>query len=578
MQLQGERITRPQAGSEYNAGQVLTQHPGSAPLTPTNPLFQTLPPPPGFSDDDALPLYADDELPTGLQEAHITTILRSMALGHLLLGAALALGSVIVEIVLQQPAFFGLAASGGMLGACGLITMLAVNRRRPGQSPLAFYLLPYADFAIVGLWLLLFSATGPIVLFYAYVVISAALLLGSRHAIALTVISGATILAISLEQTRDQVMPAVTLPFAAQVTFSIISTTLAMASIAYVARLFSLNLDRFIALTNRHKGEMLHIRRQIVERQEQSQVEIENLSNTYMRFIAGDTHARVSVSTPNGTLAFAAHLLNTLLEQLERHQQAAAAHQRLEERIDELSLALDHLNTGDITALPIISGPTDTPLDKLTLALERIGRQLLSTQQALKQAAGGYAAVLGLASDLSSLHQTLLDTDGALRDIQKCSDQSATQLHAMLGKEGGLHDSHASERPTLHEMELRARQQISEAELLRAKLGHIGLRIHSIDRELRRIAESMEQLTRMSRPLHAEQPGAPANATSPTEKAAPAAPAAARPSDGSLRRAQALPRRFNGPLMPPGRQPGERLNAWQIQLGRPEPQANEPQH
>ncbi|HLV97621.1 MAG TPA: hypothetical protein VKT82_02990 [Ktedonobacterales bacterium] len=580
MQRQGERITRPQAGGEYHRGQTPIPNPGSGPIV-TNSPFQAFPlPTPGTSDDELPPIYADDDLPNGLQEAHITAILRSMALGHLFLGAALALGGVIIEILLQQPAFFGLAASGGMLGACGLITLLAIQRQRSGQSPLAFYLLPYADFAIVGLWLLLFGVTGPTALFYAYVVISAALLLGSRHAIALTAISGATILAISLEQTRGQVTPAITLPGAGQIAFTIASTTLALALIAYVARLFSLNLDRFIAQTNRQREDLLHIRRFMAERQEQVQADIENLSNTYVRFISGDTKARILVPTPKGSLAFASHLLNTLLEQLERHQHAAAAHLRLEERIGELSQALDRLTTGDITGLHIIGNATGTPLDTLTLALGRVGRQLLAAQQALKQAIGGYTAVLGLASDLSSLRQTLSATDSALRDIQKRSDQSAGHLHTMLENKGD-----STERPILHEMELGAHQQISGAELLRARLGHIGVQMQSIETELRRITESMEQLTRTSRPLRAEQASAPATPQSRPdsasrnvrEHASSASPAPARSPGNPARGADALPRRFTGPLMPPGRQPAEKLNAWQIPLGHTETEANGPQ-
>jgi hypothetical protein len=525
-------------------------------------------------------VYADEDLPNGLQEAHITAILRAMALGHLFLGAALALGSVIIEIFLQEPAFFGLAASGGMLGACGLITLLAITRQRSRQSPLAFYLLPYADFAIVGLWLLLFGVTGSIVLFYAYVVISTALLLGSRHAIALTAISGAAILAISLEQTQGQVRPAITLLFAGQVTFTIVSTTLALGLIAYVARLFSLNLDRFIALSNRQRGDLLHTRRWMTERQEQTQTDIENLSNTYVRFISGDTKARVLVSSPKGSLTFASHLLNTLLEQLERHQHAAAAHQRLEERIGALTQALDRLNNGDITSLQIISDSTGTPLDALALALGRVGRQLLASQQTLKQAIGGYTAVLGLASDLSSLRQTLGATDSALRDIQKRSDLSASYLHTMLEQKVD-----STERPILHEMELGAHQQISGAELLRARLGHIGVQMQSIQTELRRIAESMEQLTRISRPLRADQSSAPADAptrpesvpSSARENASSAAAAPARAPGNAAMRAQALPRRFTGPLMPSGRQPADKLNAWQVTLGRPETEANGPE-
>src|SRR6185312_186127 len=99
MQWQGERVTRPQAGSDYEMGQTPIPHPGAGPISTHSP-FQAFPfPTPGFSDtDEVTPTYTDEELPNSLQDAHITAILRIMAMGHLFLGAALALVGVIIAI------------------------------------------------------------------------------------------------------------------------------------------------------------------------------------------------------------------------------------------------------------------------------------------------------------------------------------------------------------------------------------------------------------------------------------------------------------------------------------------------
>jgi hypothetical protein len=513
-----------------------------------------------------------------------------MSLGHLCLGVVLALGSVVTEVVLRQPTFFGLTASGGMLAACGLITLLAANRQRTSQSPLAFYLLPYADFAIVGLWLLLFNVSGPIVLFYAYVVVSAALLLGSRHAIVLAAISGATILAISLGQYQDQLVPAITLPHALQVAFTVLSTALALGMIAYLARLFSLNLDRFIALTNRERDETVYARSQVAQQEQQIQDEMENLSNTYARFMEGDIQARALV--PNGPLALAGHLLNTLLDQIERLVRAAATRSRMEERITELTQAVDRLSNGDAAALQSLTSPSGTSLDTLTLALARTGRQLILLQQALQHAAGGFTAVFGIASDLSLLHQTLSNTDSALYDLQTRSTQNAVHLHALLESDSGYSEVRSPDRPLLREMELRARQQSSGLELVRSRLGHISAQMEAVETELRRISEGMEQITRGSRPMRAGHPGAitgdlaahgsqvrPGSGTLTTaQPLPPASPAQARPPSGPLRPSDALPRRFTGPLTPPARMPSEPLDPWQVLSGQAEHEAQSPQH
>jgi hypothetical protein len=573
MRLQDERIPSPQTAIEHGAGQSSSPNSGPQPAITSHPSLQT-PYRLGSMTSSAVEALLnppDEGLPGGFQEAHITAILRAMSLGHLVLGVLLALGGVGIEIVSRESAFFGLAASGGMLSICGLITLLAVSRQQAGQSPLAFYLLPYADFAIVGLWLLLFSAAGPVILFYAYVVVSAAMLLGSRHALALAGIAGAAILAISLGQYANQVTPAIILSPGEQTAFTIVATTLGLGLIAYVARLFSLNLDRFIALTNRQKEQVVLARRRVVEQQEQTQEALENLSNTYVRFIAGDTEARADVS--NSSLSLAGHILNTLLEQIERLWRASAAYSRMEERVGELTLAVDRLSSGDPSAFQALNGPSGTSLDTLTLALARIGRQLLLAQQALQHAVGGYTAVTGIAADLSLLRQALSGADSVLHDLQTRSAQNAVRLHVLLTSEGSIGGKHTPERPILQEMEMRAQQQGDRLGLFRAQLGHIGAQMQAIETELRRIAESMEQLTRLSRPPRADQPGTPAAAPAPNtsvrpasgplktaEGLAPATAAPARRPSGILRPADALPRRFTGPLMSPERSPAEQPN------------------
>jgi hypothetical protein len=518
--------------------------------------------------------HNDESAPGGLQEGQIMAILRSMALGHLVLGGVLVLGSIIVEMLLGEPTFFGLTASGVMLGACGLIALLAANRQRAHQSPLAFYLLPYADFAIVGLWLLLFGVSGPMILFYAYVVVSAALLLGSRHAITLAGIAGATILATSLGQFQGLVSPAVVLPQQAQFAFTTVFTILALGLIAAVARLFSLNLDRFIALTNRQNDDIVRTRRHMADQQEQIQGELEHLSNTYMRFISGDTQARAPVS--HTSLALASHILNTLLDHTERLLRTAATRTRMEDRISELTQAVDRLSNGDTAALQAISTPSGTSLDTLTLSLARAGRQLILVQQALQHAAGGYVAVMGIAADLSLLHQTLSSTDGAVYDLQMRAAQSAVRLHALLESEGGYNENRSTERPFLREMELRSRQQSAGLDLLRTRLGHIGSQMEAVETDLRRIAEGMEQITRSGRPRTGQSGTLNADAATsnaqvrPTsaasqipDAASPSASIPPRPTSGPMWASDVLPRRFNGPLAPPDRTAPEKSDPWQ---------------
>jgi hypothetical protein len=568
MRLQEEHNTPPVTATEHIAGEYSIQRPDAGPAFNMNPPLQA----PTFSRAiELLPAFPEEGLPGGLQDNHIRAILRGMSLGHLVLGLALLVGGVIVELVSREVGFFGLAASGGMLCACGLMTMLGHNRQRDGQSPLAFYLLPYADFAIVGLWMLLFSATGPIILFYPYVIVSAALLLGSRHATALTGLAGAAILAISLEQYQGQGLPAIHLSAEAQTAMTILSTTLALALIAYVARLFSLNLDRFIALTNRLRDNLFLARRRVIEQQEQVRDTMEHLSNTYTRFKAGDTEARALIPNLDNPLAPAAQLLNALLDQSVRQSRAWAARAHMEERISELSYRLDRLSKGDVTALQDVAGPTGTALDTLMLALSRIGQQLIASQQALKHVLGGYAAVLGVAADLSVLHQSVCSADSSLYDLQKRSAQSMAHLRARLESGELLTSSRPADRLSLHEMELRAQEQNAGLELLRARVGHIGAQIQLCESELRRIAESVEQMTRASRLPSSGPLNMPADMAAPHRPTSGALQASDLPSSRTpaparafpgLRTSDPLPRRFTGPLTSPGRSQPERQRLW----------------
>ncbi len=533
-----------------------------------------------------------------------------MSLGHLCLGLALALGGVIMEVALHQPAFFGLAASGGMLSACGFITLLAANYQRASHSPLAFYLLPYADFAIVGLWLLLFGVTGPIILFYAYVVVSAALLLGSRHAIALAGISCATILTVSLGQLQDQAMPSIALPRGAETLFTIVFTLLGLGLIAYVAWLFSTNLDRFIGETNRQEGELLSAQAQVDAQERALRAEMETLSDTYVHFMGGDVQTRAPVS--NGPLALAAHLLNTLLDQMEPLMRISATRARMEERIAELTQALERLSSGDPNALQALTSPSGTSLDSMTLALARTGRQIIVLQQMLQRTSAGYAAVLGVASDLALLRQTLNNTGSVIRDLQTRSAQSAVHLRALLESNSAHSEGFHGERPFLREMELRARQQGAGLEILQERLNHMGAQLEAAEAEARRIAESIEQITKAPRllrpgqpnvtpPEHPALPGVQVRPTSgplravdtastlppqyrppsgplrPSDAAAPIPPAP-QPLSGSLRLPDSapLPRRFSSPLANPGRQAPEPARPWQTRQA--EDEANSSRH
>jgi hypothetical protein len=572
-------------------GELPGQQSGSASVT-VRPAPQHPPAPPAAPPDSLIESTNVDEWSApGRQDVNITAILHMMSLGHLWLGLAVALAGILMEVTLHQPASFGLTASGGMLCACGLITLLAASRRRATQSPLAFYLLPYADFAIIGLWLLLFGISGPIALFYTYVVVSAALLLGSRHAITLAGISGATMLTITLGQYEHHMTPAITLPQAAEAPFTAICTVLALGVIAYAASLFSINLDRFIIESNRQNEAVVRARIQIANHHEQTRHAMETLSDTYMRFMEGDIQARAPLST--GPLALTSHLLNTLLDQVEHLLRASSMHTRMEARIGELTLALDRLSSGDMNALQVLASSSGTPLDTMKMALTHTGRQLILLQQALQRSAAGYTAVTSIASDLALLHQALKNTDSALHDLQTRAAQSASYLHTLLDGESGYSEGLHNDRPFLREMELRARQQSAGIEMLHARLGHIGSQLEAVEAELRRIAEGMEQITRAPHLPRTGQPGPnpPEHQTvsgtllrsssgplqRPDTLSSPNS-GPLRPASGSLRPSDALPRRFSGPLTPSGYTGSERPGPWQASFGRAEDESNALRH
>ena len=530
----------------------------------------------------AAPEPSPDWNTLGRQDARITSILRQMALGHLALGIALTLAGVILEGTLHQAAFFGLAASGAMLGACGLITLLVINRQQANPSALGFYLLPYADFAIVGLWLLLFGATSPILLFYAYVIVSAALLLGSRHAITLAIITAATMLTISLGQSAHQVEPAIALHNNEQFTFIFLFTALAIGLIVYVSMLFSSNLDRFIGENNRQSAQLTLARSRLTEQQQQVEDELDLLNDAYLRFTGGETHARVPVS--HGTLALAGQHINTLFEQIEQLTRFASLRARMEERVAELNQTMERLTNGDLNALQALSTPSGTSLDETTVILVRLVRQMVELQQALQRSRAGYAAVANLASELTMARQGLNSAGNAIHELLSRSAQSAVHMRAMIDSEMGSAEGYYSDRPFLREMELRARQQGAGLELLFARLEHIIAQMDATEYELRRLVEntdpSARRLPRATLPINStlEQMGLlpTGRQTRPTTGTL-TNPAIASPyGSGALRmpEAQPLPRRFTNPMTSAPRSEQSRSEPWHIQPDTSEDESN----
>jgi hypothetical protein len=123
-------------------------------------------------------------------------------------------------------------------------------------------------------------------------------------------------------------------------------------------------------------------------------------------------------------------------------------------------------------------------------------------------------------------------------------------------------------------------------------MGHISTQMRGIETELRRIAESMDQISRVSRPLRAEQPGTPAEAKPPTPSAhfrlagglpqapdsgATPTPAPTRTPTGGWRASELLPKRFNGPMMTPGHPSAEQSKPWQVLPGSEESTTNTPE-
>jgi hypothetical protein len=612
-----EEKTNSYAASAHATGWSGTLRRVHEQAAPEQPPQSTPAPPPDTSPADAssqaIAQEQSDWNTLGRQDARITSILRQMSIGHLALGVALTIAGAILEGTLHQSAFFGLAASGAMLGACGLITLLAINRQQANPSALGFYLLPYADFAIVGLWLLLFGTTSPILLFYAYIIVSAALLLGSRHALTLAIISAATTLTISLGEYAQRVEPAIILRDGEQFVFILLFTALAIGLIVYVAALFSGNLDRFIGENNRQRNLLSLAHSRLTEQQQQIARELELLNDAYLRFTGGETYARVPVSS--GTLALAGQHINTLFEQIEQLARFASQHMRMEARAAELNATMERLSNGDMNALQALSAPSGTSLDDMTVALVRIIRQMIELQQALQRARVDYGAIANLASELTMARQGLNSAGTAIRELLARSTQSAVHMRSMIDTEITPVEGRYGERPFLREMELRARQQGAGLELLYARLEHVMAQMDATEYELRRLVENADasakrppratfpinptleqmgllppgaQISPASTPItHAPMSSpsgsGPVNST-PVSPRAPSGPLnsaplqsrtpsgqlkpadqPARPGSGALRMPEAhpLPRRFTSPMMPPSRQEQNHPAPWQ---------------
>jgi hypothetical protein len=511
--------------------------------TPTPPPFF-----PGEEPDETVMSKPPEPVAPTRQDKTILRILRTMAMGHLFLGLALALGSVILEAFLHQPLFFGLAASGAILGACGVILRLNLERRVTLQSPLVFYLLPYTDFVNVGLWLLLFGMNGPILLFFAYVILSTALLLGSRQAIALTLIAGGTICAVTLSQKFEQITPTLTLPEAFNLPILLSLTVLALGLIAYAARLFSLNLDRFTHESARQSEDLLHQRLQFSQQQQQLTEELEALNEDLTHYLTGKTQTRVSAFFE--LLAPLQKNLNAVLEQGEKLLYAAAYANRLQEKITVLKQTLERAYLGDRSALQMLASPSKTALDALSQPLVSISQQWFELQYLFQRARAEYQSMTSLTADLAMLRQSLNSADAALSEMLARSTQGARHLHALFETDGTTrqHTSGSlnNERPLLREMELRANQQSSGLELLRARLKVLSERLEYVEQALRKVGEGLEQALKIpspSRPMPRapeqpdfSEPKRQPRATSPLTLPAHPAPA----------------RHFSGPLTPPG--------------------------
>jgi hypothetical protein len=528
------------------------RRPASGPRATVLPQYPHLTPFPSFSAEKA-PDQAEMEAPPGpmlpaRQDKTILRILRTMAMGHLFAGLALALGSVIVEAMLHQSLFFGLAASGAILGACGVILRLNLERRVTLQSPLIFYLLPYADFANVGLWLLLFGMTGPILLFFAYVILSTALLLGSRQAISLALIAGGTICAVALSQTFNQITPALNLPEDWSLPFQLSLTVLALGLVAYVARLFSLNLDRFTHESARQSEDLLHQRFQLTQHQQRLAEELEALNEDLNQYLSGKTQTRVSAFLELLTPVHKS--LNAVLEQGEKLLYAAAYANRLQERVAVLKQTIERITMGDRSAIQMLASPTKTVLDSISQPMVAISQQWLELQQLFQHARAEYQSMAGLTADLAVLRQHLDTADAALSEMYTRSSQSARHLHALLDNEGGTRDYSSgplsSERPLLREMELRARQQSASLEVLRTRLKVLGERMEHIELSLRQAGEGLEQALRIPSPSR-PMPRIPEHSDSSGPKGLPRTTSPLTPPPN-----QAPARRFSGPLTPPG--------------------------
>jgi hypothetical protein len=343
-------------------------------------------------------------------------------------------------------------------------------------------------------------------LFFAYVLLSTALLLGSRQALVLTLIAGGTICAVTLSQAYNQITPVLHAPQAFSLPLMLSLTLLALGLIAYVARLFSLNLDRFTHESARQSEDLLHQRLQFSQQEHQLTEELEALNEDLTQYLKGKTQTRISEFFE--MLAPVQKNLNAVLEQGEKLLYAAAYTNRLQERIAALKQALERANIGDRSAVQILASSSKTTLDTLTQPLVSICQQWFELQQAFQRARAEYQSLASLTADLAMLHQSLGSTDAVFGEMSTRSTQGARHLHALLESEGTAREygsgSLNNERPILREMELRAHQQSSGLEMLRARLRVISERMEYIEGELRKVGEGMEQALRLptsSRPM-----------------------------------------------------------------------------
>jgi hypothetical protein len=286
----------------------------------------------------------------------------------------------------------------------------------------------------VGLWLLLFGVTGPILLFFAYVILSTALLLGSRHALSMTLMTGVTVCAVSLMQSVNLISPALTLSPEIALPFMLTMTVIALGLVAYVARLFSLNLDRFTSESARQSEDLARQRMHISHHDRQLAEEVQTLNEYLTHYLTGQTQTRLPATLE--VLAPVQKNLNVLLEHGERLLHAAALVNRLQERISLVKQSLERLIIGDRSAIQVLNSASKTTLDQLSQPLVTLGQQWYELQSLFQRARAEYQSLNSLTTDLAMLRQSLNSANAALSEMMARAMQSTHHLHAMLESDG----------------------------------------------------------------------------------------------------------------------------------------------